>query len=65
VQIRKIAAATTGDEDLPARLSVVFQQCHAPSALTRNRGAHQSGRARAQNNHIELARILRHGLCSE
>jgi hypothetical protein len=41
---------------------VVIELGHPPSARARHRGAHQPGRSRAQNHHIELAQIGRHRL---
>jgi hypothetical protein len=55
VQIRKIAPSAAGDKNLAARLFVVFEQHHAPPALSGHGRAHQPCRSRAQNNYIELA----------
>jgi hypothetical protein len=61
MEIGEIAAAAAGDKDLASRLAVVFHQSHSPSAPASHRRTHQPRRARAQNNHIELARRRAHG----
>jgi hypothetical protein len=54
VEIRKIATATTGDEDLLADFFGAFEEHNAAAALSGFDGAHESGSAAAENNHVKV-----------
>jgi hypothetical protein len=60
VNVGEVAAAATGDEDLAARLRIVFKQQHPTAPLTRNGSAHQPGCTGAHHNHIKFTRFARH-----
>ena len=59
VDVGEIAPATARDKNLTARLCVVLQEQNPPTPLPCHSGAHQSGRAGAEHDHIELG-----GRCS-
>jgi hypothetical protein len=65
VPIREIATPAAGDENLSARLPIVFEQRHPPPALPSHGRAHQPCRPGAKNNYIELARVSGHTFSSE
>ena len=52
--VSKVAPPATGDENLFADALSPLQHGHAASALAGFNGAHQSGRASAENDYIEL-----------
>src|SRR5579863_1972467 len=60
MNVGEVAAPAARDQNLPPRLSVVFQQSHTPTALSSDRSAHQASRTRAKNNHVEGSRRGRH-----
>src|ERR1039458_8307205 len=60
VQIRKIAPAAAGDQNLSPGLPIVLQQHNPLPALPSHRPAHYPSRPRPQDNHIELAQFRRH-----
>ena len=53
MQVGKVAAPSTGDEDFFARPFCPFQNGNVPSPSAGFNGAHQSGRAAANNECIE------------
>ena len=59
MNIGEVAAATTGNEYLLTDALSALQHRDPASALAGFDGAHQAGRACAQNNHIEIL-DLRH-----
>jgi hypothetical protein len=61
VQIREVAAAATGDQDLFADAIGPLQYSNASSASSGFDGAHQAGRARAENHNVE--RVLHLNRC--
>ena len=54
MQVREIAAASAGDQDLLARAIGPFQDRDAPAALARLDRAHQPGGSGAQNYRIKF-----------
>ena len=61
MQVGKVAAPSTGDEDFFARPFCPFQNGNVPSPSAGFNGAHQSGRPSTQHQHIKAPiRILAH-----
>ena len=60
MNVGEVASSATGDEDLPPRLRIVFEQQHATIALARDGRAHQPGRPGAQHDYIEFAYLIGH-----
>jgi hypothetical protein len=54
VEIRKIATATTGDEDFLADFFGALEEHYAAAALSGFDSAHESGSAAAQNDHVKV-----------
>jgi hypothetical protein len=54
MEIGKVAAPAAGNQNLFAEALGPLQHGHAPSALAGFNGAHQAGRAAAENDYIEL-----------
>jgi hypothetical protein len=54
VEVGEIAAASAGDEDLLAETVGVFEDCDAASALAGFDGTHQTCRAAAENQCVEM-----------
>ena len=52
MQVGEVAAASAGDEDLLANAFGVFQHGDARAALAGLDGAHQSGRASAEDDRV-------------
>jgi len=53
IQVRKIAAASSRDQDLLADAIGMFKDDNTALALARLNGAHQAGCAPAQNDRVE------------
>jgi hypothetical protein len=53
MQVGKVAAPAAGDQNLFADALGPLQHGHAASALAGFNGAHQAGRAAAENDYIE------------
>ena len=54
MQVGEVAASAAGDQNLFSDALGPLQHGHAPSALAGLNGAHQTGRATAENDYIEL-----------
>ena len=54
LKIRKIAAATAGDEDFLADFFGAFEEHDAEAAFAGFDSAHEAGGAAAENDHIEV-----------
>src|SRR5258705_98358 len=52
VEVGKVAAATTGDENLGADAVTTLQHDDGTSALARNDSAHQTGRTGTDHHHV-------------
>ena len=54
LEIGEITAAAAGDENFLADSFAAFDYQDAPAAFARFNGAHQTGSAAAENNHVEM-----------
>lgn len=63
VDIGEVASSPAGNGDFPSDLPVVFQQNHLPSPAGSLKSAHQSGRARADNDHVKCGMPMHAGRC--
>jgi hypothetical protein len=62
MDVGKVAATATGDQDFPPGLRIVLEQKHTASALAGDCCAHQPRRACTQHDYIEFANLPGHDL---